>query len=72
MFDASTKIDYRHVLLKITHMQVTVLSEALKLFENNSLAPIATRFSGKTLNDPNQPTEASFANLSHNQKLEFR
>jgi hypothetical protein len=53
-------------------MQVTVLSEALKLFENNSLAPIATRFSGKTLNDPNQPTEASFANLSHNQKLEFR
>jgi hypothetical protein len=42
----------------------------MALFEKKSLAPIAIRTSGKTLHE--QPPEASFAGLTHSQKLEFR
>lgn len=46
------------------------MSDALTLFEKQTLAPVAMRTSGKTLHD--QLGEASFAGLTHNQKLEFR
>lgn len=63
-------MDYRHVLLKITHVQVTYLAELLKQFEAQFLN--VTRDS-KTLSELLQPDQKlSHQSLSHAQKLDFR
>lgn len=56
VFDQHPKVDYRHVFLKISHVQIVTLTETLTTFEKTCLIVSQMR-SSKTLHELLQPNE---------------